>query len=207
MQRANRPRVHRAIAKDSYALIYPHLLEHFKSLPKSLDISQLLTALNIVYGWMPTIARPESSLRVLETDSAKLLKLVKRARESQSPNLNVEQLELLIRFANNSSVGASKLLHFFNPGVYAIWDSRVAMRFMWATVAEKTYNTSYRLIEYTDTLWNWSQDDGVSSTLKKLRRLHSHLESLSDMRLLELVLFHPPVRKRKEVSQSLARRI
>lgn len=35
------------------------------------------------------------------------------------------ELLFLKRSFNNSLVGVSKLLHFINPRVYAIWDSRV----------------------------------------------------------------------------------
>lgn len=34
-------------------------------------------------------------------------------------------LVLLKKSFNNSLVGVSKLLHFINPNIYAIWDSRV----------------------------------------------------------------------------------
>ena len=39
--------------------------------------------------------------------------------------LNSEELEIVKKCVNNSLVGTSKLLHFINPSIYAIWDSKI----------------------------------------------------------------------------------
>jgi len=191
LQRAQLQEVRAAIAKDEYSAIYPHLLAHFRSMPRPLAESDLIAALHIVYGWMPTIARPGLSLRVIAESRAKLLQTMEAARIAREPALTTAEVDLLKRFANNSTVGASKLLHFFNPAVYAIWDSRVARRFMWNSVVEDTYDKAYRLLEYTNTLWGWTRDRRVRRAVADLRKLNGHLEPVTEMRLLELVLFHP----------------
>jgi|SRR5437867_9938771 len=43
--------------------------------------------------------------------------------------LSIAELTTLAKIVNNSTVGASKLLHFASPSAYAILDSRVASIF------------------------------------------------------------------------------
>lgn len=180
-----------AIAKDEYCFIYPHLLSHFQSVPHPLSRSNLIAALHVVYGWMPTIARPGPSLRVLAGKGDTVVKIVETARVSEGPTLTAADMDLLKQFTNNSTVGSSKLLHFFNPIAYPIWDSRVAKRFMWDSVAQETYDKSSRFLTYIGALWNWARDPAVRTAIADLRKLNAHLGIVTDMRILELVLFHP----------------
>lgn len=99
-------------------------------------------------------------------------------------------LSMLKGFANNSTVGASKVLHFLNPKVYSIWDSRVARQFLWKGVTRPTFDQDERLLEYFDTLWDWRSDPRIRSRCQELRRARPELGRASTMRLLELVMFH-----------------
>lgn len=69
---------------------------------------------------MPTI------LKFKTTEFEKAAEILQRARTEV---IKVSDLTCLSELVNNSIVGTSKLLHFVNPELYAIWDSRVARYF------------------------------------------------------------------------------
>jgi len=76
-----------------------------------------LIGINFTYGWMPTVFKLKSCefSQILE-----ILNLVKNNHK-----LSIDQLEILKYCLNNSIIGTSKLLHFINPNLYAIWDSNI----------------------------------------------------------------------------------
>jgi len=101
---------------DSYVDTYPEFLKFFTNL-KEITYHDLVISSHFVYGWMPTIIQ----LRIGEKKEVLgLLNEVKNGAE-----LEIDQLEILKGTINNSMVGLSKLLHFINPKIYAIWDSRI----------------------------------------------------------------------------------
>jgi len=51
------------------------------------------------------------------------LEIINNAKKGIVPS--IDQLEILKGLLNNSLVGTSKHLHFINPEIFAIWDSRV----------------------------------------------------------------------------------
>ncbi len=182
--------VQRALTNDEYAAVYMHLLAAFVAMPRPLREPDAVVGVHIAYGWMPTIARPATMLTILRTRREELLEILNAARSSTSPSLTSQDAALLKTFANNSSVGASKLLHFLNPSVYPIWDSRVARNFLWRTVARETYENIDRWRGYIETIWNWSGNPMVQNTCEELRVLNVHLQTVSNTRLIELAMFH-----------------
>lgn len=191
LERAAAPEVREAIAGDVYAGVYPHLIAAFRAMPDPLSVTDAIAGVHIAYGWMPTIARPATMLSVLRGDAARLLGILNAVRRASAPRLGRDDALLLQAFANNSAVGASKLLHFLNPGVYPIWDSRVAERFMWQGVSRETYEQVPRLLEYVNAVWQWSSDGQVRAVCAELRTLNPLLHDATDIRLIELVLFYP----------------
>lgn len=191
LERAVTQDVREAIADDAYAGVYPHLIAAFRAMPDPLSATDAITGVHIAYGWMPTIARPAPMLSVLQSDSSGLLRILNAARGASAPGLEPDDALLLQAFANNSAVGASKLLHFLNPAVYPIWDSRVADRFLWKGVSRDTYEQVPRLLEYVNAVWQWADNAQVRATCAELRRLNPLLNGATDVRLIELVLFHP----------------
>ena len=101
---------------DSYQATYPFFVEHFKGI-KLLTEQDVVIGIHLVYGWMPTIFDFRSS----ELQSA--VKILNRVKSGES--VSVEDLMVLKACFNNSIIGTSKLLHFINPKVYGIWDSKV----------------------------------------------------------------------------------
>ena len=102
--------------QNSYNKSYYHFVKYFKD-KQQLTEHDLIIAANFTYGWMPTILEFKSD----EFDLA--VSIVNKAK--QSKRISDEELLVLKKLMNNSIVGVSKILHFINPNVYAIWDSRV----------------------------------------------------------------------------------
>ncbi len=74
---------------------------------------------NAVYGWMP---------RVLRIDIEFLSDAIEALEKSKSAECTNGVLELVTPISKclRSVVGATKALHFSNPEIYPIWDSKVA---------------------------------------------------------------------------------
>ena len=100
----------------TYHKSYKYFVSYFSERSELTEFDLVIGA-NFSYGWMPTILNFKSS----EFDKA--VKIINKAKNSE--RITDEEILILKRLINNSLVGASKLLHFINPDVYAIWDSRV----------------------------------------------------------------------------------
>ena len=100
----------------TYLVSYPEFVRYFQQIDV-IDRHHLIVGASMVYGWMPTILHFKSR----DFDAVTpLLNDVKRARM-----LSPGDLTQVKRLINNSMVGASKLLHFVNPELYPIWDSKI----------------------------------------------------------------------------------
>ena len=204
VQRSRQGEVRDALRTDTYLPIYKRLLAYTAALPRHLEIGHAVVCVHAVYGWMPTILDPLGVGRAIDQDPDRLLDVLNVARCANEPGVTDDDLDLLKGFANNSTVGASKLLHLLNPVVYPIWDRRVAHRFLWPGVTRGTFDNVVRLRDYVTTLWRSSQDSSVQEACEDLRVACPNVCGVTAIRLMELVLFHPPLpRKRKEAQQVL----
>lgn len=105
------------IKKNSSDLIsYTEFLKYFLNL-ESISKHNLIIGINFTYAWMPTIFNFKSN----KIDQSIII--LNSAKNGYRPNKT--ELELLKECFNNSLVGTSKLLHFINPEVFIIWDSRI----------------------------------------------------------------------------------
>lgn len=102
--------------QNNYNKSYYHFVKYFGD-KQQLTEHDLVIAANFTYGWMPTILKFKSDGFVAAVT------IINKARGPH--RISDEELETLKKLMNNSIVGVSKLLHFINPNVYAIWDSRV----------------------------------------------------------------------------------
>ena len=100
----------------TYHKSYRYFVSYFSS-KSQLTEEDLVIGANFTYGWMPTILNFKTS----EFDSA--VKIINKVKKQE--RIADEEVIALKNLINNSLVGVSKLLHFINPDVYAIWDSRV----------------------------------------------------------------------------------
>ena len=180
------PAVHARIKNDPVLPLYDCIASQFKRW-RPLGWPDAVVGLHIVYGWMPTIPKLRRPAGLNAVDQAKVVTLLNDARRRL---LTVAELSFLkTSFINNSMVGLSKLLHFLAPDRYAIWDSRVAIA--WYAPAAPGYN-HYNLpaayLDYLGALHGWSPAGGAAA-IGVVRALSPHLATVSDLRILELVLF------------------
>lgn len=103
--------------EDSYLKTYPIFINYFKEQDQLTD-KNIVIGISLVYSWMPTILK---NLDLEKIEEATII--LNKAKTNE--RITKEELELLISTFNNSLVGSSKLLHFINPNMYAIWDSKV----------------------------------------------------------------------------------
>jgi len=167
---------------NSYILSYPSLLEFF--VPKAtFTIGDFICGAHMVYGWMPTaLDLYPSTPHIGLQRGADLLTKAKAAGV-----LSDDEIEELAQLVNRSVVGASKLLHFVAPSVFAIWDSRI-YRFL---LRQRAHH--YRVNEVST----------YRTYLGRLRKLRGDPRfpvfqasvndklgyDVSDLRALELVMF------------------
>ena len=104
------------VQKQTYDVSYFEFLEYFKNV-EIISKHHLIISINFTYGWMPTIF----DFRSDKFDEAIII--LNDAKNGIIPT--VKQLEILKCLFNNSLVGTSKLLHFIDPEIFAILDSRV----------------------------------------------------------------------------------
>lgn len=103
--------------EDSYLFAYPAFLTYFQG--ETLITEQdLIIGIHFTYGWMPTIFKFGNTDKI-----SSALEILNRAKADEL--LSTDELQILKSLFKNSLVGTSKLLHFINPNVFTIWDSRV----------------------------------------------------------------------------------
>ena len=110
------PSLERDNDEDSYNKSYYHFVKYFEGKDEITE-HKLVVGANFTYGWMPTIMNFKSD------DFQLAVTILNKAKGIE--RISNEDILLLKGLINNSLVGVSKLLHFINPDVYAIWDSRV----------------------------------------------------------------------------------
>jgi len=102
--------------EQTYNVSYLEFIQYFKKI-NTITKHNVIIGINFTYGWMPTIF----DFRSKNFDES--IEILNNAKNGTIPTAH--QLETLKRLFNNSLVGTTKLLHFINPKVFAIWDSRV----------------------------------------------------------------------------------
>jgi hypothetical protein len=117
----------------SYIISYPHFIQ-FTQEKETLELQELTIAANLVYAWMPTVFvwKNNNFDRVLE-----LLNDVKK----NNVELTKDEFNEVRSLINNSVVGTSKILHFINPTLYPIWDSKINV--FLGGIKKETNNTDH----------------------------------------------------------------
>jgi len=172
-------------SESSYIKTYPEFINYFKDL-KEITEHNLIISSHFVYGWMPTIInlRLENKDRVLQ-----LLNQVKKG------HLLIEsELEEIKKAINNSMVGLSKLLHFINPEIYAIWDSRI---YRYLTENKTAYGIGKinLYLEYIEGLKKIASSDGFNEFYNKISNVVGY--KISSNRAIELVMFEADKKHQK----------
>ena len=97
---------------NSYLEMYNRIADAVPEMLKTPMTVKLLPM--VVYGWMPTILGKS----VWDESIFELL-------NRKSGEFTEKEMKTLFGFVNDSYIGLSKLLHFTDPGHWAIWDSNV----------------------------------------------------------------------------------
>ncbi|MCG9972759.1 hypothetical protein [Christiangramia crocea] len=163
--------------KNSYLNSYQEFIEYFDEVSK-IEKHHLIISSHFVYGWMPTI------LKLKLTNLDEILLILNKAKTDKV--LNTEELEKLRFSINNSLVGASKLLHFINPGIYPIWDSKI---FKYWSGNKSIYGIQKpeNYLEFTNQVNNTIQHTDFTEIHKKINNLLNY--NVSPVRALELLIF------------------
>lgn len=171
---------------DSYNKSYYHFVKYFEG-KKEITEHDLVVGANFTYGWMPTILNFKSD----EFSSA--IAILNQAKESE--RISNEQLYTLKQLINNSLVGVTKLLHFINPIVYAIWDSRVC-NFLTGKAHKYKIETSHLFWSYLDLCNRVSLDPAFEPIHEKYKEKVGF--EITPMRTIEQIMFinsNEPIRQ------------
>lgn len=101
----------------TYLTTYPEIVS-FGEAPEPIDERRFRRLAAMAYGWMPRILR-------IDADYAKDAVVALNAAKSASAETASEVPIEIIASCLHSVVGASKVLHFVNPSVFPIWDSKI----------------------------------------------------------------------------------
>ncbi|PKP33547.1 MAG: hypothetical protein CVT99_00960 [Bacteroidetes bacterium HGW-Bacteroidetes-16] len=175
---------------ESYIDSYAHFIQYFAALPE-IKKHHLIIASHFVYGWMPTV------LHLNTKDIDKVLVLLNKAKKGHL--INEDELQVLKMCVNNSIVGASKLLHFINPAIYAIFDSRV-YRYLTNNKSSYGIDKPATYLAYLKTLLSISEHEAFAEIHALIE---SHFKSkLTPNRAIELVMFETDRREHQPFKEN-----
>jgi len=166
------------VSTGSYLMSYPHFIDYFNNVT-TITFHEMTIGINFTYGWMPTIFdyRSDQFFDVLE--------ILNRLKAGIIPNNN--EINTLSNHFNNSLVGTSKLMHFINPEIIPIWDSKV-YRYL---TNEKPHN--YRVgnvdnfIQYVEFCNTLILDERFNSAKENIENIVGY--TMSSMRITDLVMY------------------
>lgn len=130
------------------------------------------------YGWMPTMLE-------LSGDVDVVVRLVNKA--SKNGKLNRGEIASLRSIINNSLVGTSKLLHFVNPQIYPIWDSRVCSYIFDAPVNRHRTESIQLYLDFQDFVCGIHNKQEIERLRKRL--FPKQYQSVSTIRTIEYFMY------------------
>lgn len=162
---------------NSYLNSYQEFIEYFSKISK-IEKHHLIISSHFVYGWMPTI------LKLKLTNLEEVLQILNKAKTDKI--LNLEELKKLRNSINNSLVGTSKLLHFINPEIYPIWDSKI---FKYWSGNKTTYGIQKpeNYLEFTKQVNETTQHKDFTEIHRQINKLLRY--DVTSVRALELLIF------------------
>lgn len=166
------------ISRKSDFISYPEFIRYFKEL-NHISRHNLIIGINFVYGWMPTI------FKFREGDMEEALRILNNAKSGIVPKIS--QLQLLKALLNNSLVGTSKLLHFINPNVFAIWDSRVYRYLMLKEPNVLTIGDCKNYLGYIELCSYITNQREFGDLQKSMQKKVTY--SITPYRMVELVMY------------------
>lgn len=160
---------------------YGPMLEFAKRNKVKFDKTTLIGLAHMAYGWMPTMIQKISIKDFSDWQDS-----------ITAGSLDKSFLMEVMNLTNDSIVGASKLLHFLNPDLYPIYDSRV-----YKTILGKEKHNLSKDVEnyicYTSKLRLLVKEPKGSSTFSKIEkelvRKNFIPSKCSRIRILEVCLY------------------
>lgn len=170
----------RITKEDPYLKTYPKFIQYFRE-HKKLTEDNIIIGISLVYSWMPTI------LKNLNLESIKeATKILNKAKSDK--RIDHEELKVLINTFNNSLVGTSKLLHFINPNMYAIWDSKVYISLYEKKPNQNSIKDPAKYLEYLKWIDSIKQDPAFNQFYQNMKNLLGN--DITEFRAVEYPLFN-----------------
>lgn len=155
------------------------------------------------YGWMPTIMK---KFCLKKTGLDHPIRQIKEVRKDDEA-LNLLEKMSSESLVKNSWIGASKFMHFLNPSIFPIWDTRVAEKFSEHCISFTFKDDSDRKTLKIPSAYSFANNKEnyqkyTAFMLEQRQKKHEWLQPLSDrfsdeksyrptdIRLLEIMLFH-----------------
>jgi len=136
-----------------------------------------------VYGWMPTILKNWDFKNFNVEQPIAVVRNLSNVEDAREFVLQIDTVSPI----NNSWIGLSKLLHFLNPELFPIWDSRIAKHFglNWPS----QFNRKDIYISYFDFVHETlsQEPNNVAAVAQFITNEHGYKPS--NVRCLELMLF------------------
>lgn len=164
--------------KSSYLKSYPFIIDFFQNI-EIIKEKDFIIGSHLIYGWMPKV------LIIDYTDIELTLSYLNKVKEGET--LNSNELHFLKTKVNNSIVGVSKLLHFINPNLYAIWDSNIYETLYNKKKSDYQVNNVSNFIDYTSFVKFVSKKKEIEILKKRLELELGY--NITTIRTVELALF------------------
>jgi hypothetical protein len=154
-----------------YKTSYEAFLLYFNE-NRPLNENTAITGISLAYSWMPTIPN-----NILLNDH--IVDILNNAYTKQL--LTIEDLQKLKSSINNSIVGTSKVLHFINPQLYPIWDSKIAAAF--SINNYNMINDVKNYMSYVKAIEDLSENNNLSTLIE------NYDEKFTSCRNIDMALF------------------
>lgn len=168
------------IESDYYSNSYSTYVNFFAQ-KKKLTAEDIIVGMGLVYSWMPTI--PKNINFDLLDEAVPILNSIKNGAVIEK-----KEFDILKPLCNNSLVGASKLLHFINPNLYAIWDSKI-YTFLYQEKAHKhrveNIDKSMAYLELIRQMATYTQLEKIITDVQT----HFKPNPISNIRAIEWMMF------------------
>jgi len=158
-----------------YIALYPTICATSASLMTVFGAKSVPMVAHLAYGWMPTILKYNHKLRCEE-------RIFEMAQSNDVSAVRSCLAQIDVSPINNSWVGLSKTLHFMNPEVFPIWDSKIARLFGVTNISNKNAYCNY--IRFIHDHKNDSFIDEAIENCEDWPNYH-----MSRVRTFELLLF------------------
>ncbi|WP_445354868.1 hypothetical protein ACJJI5_18345 [Microbulbifer sp. EKSA008] len=151
------------LRSHTYISTYPDILSYANS-ATPIGPTEFRRLSLMVYGWMPRVLRLDPASF---TNAVAAANCASNATQHDYQSINIQAIASCMR----SLVGASKLLHFINPNIYAIWDSKI-QSFRGLQNSDNSMNKIDNYLGYLDDVHQIASDSSFPAYFKKYNQLH-----------------------------------